>query len=139
MSLKFDGKSNWKAFFAKFSRSLFPLPGNMGVYGFLPPVPSGSPPLGRDCPLFLYPSYSSLLWMFLGVSCSLPGVGLVLREHYWQERGGGRYSPPRNTAGGWSREHPNPLMRESRASSLYSSSNLSGDCDCCHQSPSCLL
>jgi hypothetical protein len=25
------------------------------------------------------------------------------------------------------------------SSSLYSSSNLSGDCDCCHHSPSCLI
>ena len=27
---------------------------------------------------------------------------------------GGRYSPPRNTGGGWSRENTNPLLRESR-------------------------
>ena len=43
----------------------------------------------------------------------IPTVAPTHREHYWQERGG-RYSPPRNTGGGWSREHPNPLMRESR-------------------------
>jgi hypothetical protein len=89
MSLKFDGKSNWKAFYAKFSRyaevskwtgsllvvylGLFPLPGNMGVYEFLPPGPSGSPSIERDCPLSFSPSYSSLLWMLLGVSCPLPG------------------------------------------------------------------
>jgi hypothetical protein len=35
-------------------------------------------PLGRDCPLSFSPSYSSLLWMLLGVSCSLPRVCLVL-------------------------------------------------------------
>ena len=47
---------------------------------------------------------------------NVSGIGTVVpnhREHYWQERGG-RYSPPRNTGGGWSREHHNPLMRESR-------------------------
>ena len=47
---------------------------------------------------------------------NVPGIQTVVpnhREHYWQERGG-RYSLPRNTRGGWSREHHNPLMRESR-------------------------
>ena len=41
---------------------------------------------------------------------NVSGIGTVVpnhREHYWQERGG-RYSPPRNTGGGWSREHHNP-------------------------------
>jgi hypothetical protein len=41
-------------------------------------VSQGVPPLGRDCPLSFSPSYSSLLGMLLGVSCSLPGVCLVL-------------------------------------------------------------
>jgi hypothetical protein len=44
---------------------------------------------------------------------SIQAVAPTYRENVWQERGG-RYSPPRNTGGGWSREHPNPLMRESR-------------------------
>jgi hypothetical protein len=47
---------------------------------------------------------------------SVPNIRAVApshRENVWQERGG-RYSPPRNTGGGWSREHTNPLMRESR-------------------------
>ena len=47
---------------------------------------------------------------------NVPGIRTVVpnhREHYWEERGG-HYSPPRNTGGGWSREHHNPLMRESR-------------------------
>jgi hypothetical protein len=43
---------------------------------------------------------------------SIRAVAPTHREHFWQERGS--YSPPRNTGGGWSREHPNPLMRESR-------------------------
>ena len=47
---------------------------------------------------------------------SVPNIRTIApshRENVWQERGG-RYSPPRNTGGGWSREHTNPLMRESR-------------------------
>jgi hypothetical protein len=50
---------------------LFSLPGNMEVYGSLPPGPSGSPLLGR---IVLFPSLprTPLLWMLLGVSCSLP-------------------------------------------------------------------
>ena len=46
---------------------------------------------------------------------SMRAVAPSHRENVWQERGGGRYSPPRNTGGGWSREHHNPLMRENKA------------------------
>ena len=50
------------------------------------------------------------------VEMNVPGIRTVVtthRDHYWQERWG-RYSPLRNTGGGWSREHDTPLMRESR-------------------------
>ena len=40
-------------------------------------------------------------------------LGLDFLEANWKDRGG-RYSPPRNTEGGWSRENTNPLLRESR-------------------------
>jgi hypothetical protein len=47
---------------------------------------------------------------------SLPNIRAVARliEKIFGRKGRGRYSPARNTGEGWSREHTNPLMRESR-------------------------
>ena len=53
-----------------------------------------------------------------GAEVRVPNIRTVApanRESVWKDRGGGgRYSPPRNTGGGWSRENTNPLLRESR-------------------------
>ena len=51
-----------------------------------------------------------------GAEVRVPNIRTVApanRESVWKDRGG-RYSPPRNTEGGWSRENTNPLLRESR-------------------------
>ena len=49
---------------------------------------------------------------------NVPGIRTVApnhhREHYWQERGGGSLFPSEEHRRGWSMEHHNPLMRESR-------------------------
>ena len=53
-----------------------------------------------------------------GAEVRVPNIRTVApanRESVWKDRGGGgRYSPPRNTGGGWNRENDNPLLRESR-------------------------
>ena len=51
-----------------------------------------------------------------GAEVRVPNIRTVApanRESVWKDRGG-RYSPPRNTGGGWNRKNDNPLLRESR-------------------------